>query len=290
MAGTWPPDPPVLSSLPLSPAAAALLVAGLSVLLALLEAALTGLSRRIGAAPAAHWTAHLGGAGDPVRMRRAGAVLRVFLLAAIVLVAVTFGARGLALPGIVAVVSLSFLHLVEQQGRLRLFGARAPWLAAASAVLLKPLARLMPTARGEGETNDGTIAGALEDMADLLATAPEDRRQMVQALLSLEQSTVEDIMVPRSDVIGVDFRSDWDEIVDLYGERIYNLERYYNNLAGFGAGSDTLPERFTKEPSTLAGSKGHVSELAPMLEEYYAARGWEKGVVPEAKLHALGIL
>jgi len=215
----WPgrghPTPPVLSSLPLSPATAALLVAGLSVLLALLEAALTGLSRRIGAAPAPHWTAHLRDAGDPVRIRRAGAVLRVFLLAAIVLVAVAFGAKGFALPGIVAVVSLSFLHLVEQQGRLRLFGARAPWLAAASAVLLKPLARLMPIARGEGETNNGTIAGALEDMADLLATAPEDRRQMVQALLSLEQSTVEDIMVPRSDVIGVDLRSDWDEIVDL---------------------------------------------------------------------------
>jgi len=74
------------------------------------------------------------------------------------------------------------------------------------------------------------------------------------------------------------------------GERVYNLERYYNNLAGFGAGSDTLPERFTREPSTHAGSKGHVSELDAMLEEYYAARGWEEGVVPEAKLRALGIL
>ena len=45
-----------------------------------------------------------------------------------------------------------------------------------------------------------------------------------------------------------------------------------------------------KEPSTLAGSKGHVAELAPMLEEYYAARGWDKGIVPESKLRALGIL
>jgi len=27
-----------------------------------------------------------------------------------------------------------------------------------------------------------------------------------------------------------------------------------------------------------------------MLDEYYAARGWENGVVPEAKLRALGIL
>ncbi len=74
------------------------------------------------------------------------------------------------------------------------------------------------------------------------------------------------------------------------GERIYNLERHYNNLAGFGAGSDSLPARFTEEPSTEAGSRGHVSELGEMLAEYYAARGWEAGVVPEAKLRSLGIV
>jgi aldehyde:ferredoxin oxidoreductase len=73
------------------------------------------------------------------------------------------------------------------------------------------------------------------------------------------------------------------------GERIYNLERHYNNLAGFGEGSDTLPDRFLLEASTLAGSKGHVAELPQMLEEYYAARGWQEGVVPEAKLRELGI-
>ena len=73
------------------------------------------------------------------------------------------------------------------------------------------------------------------------------------------------------------------------GERIYNLERHYNNLAGFGPGSDTLPRRFLEEPSTEAGSKGHVSELPEMLTEYYAARGWEDGVVPPAKLAALQI-
>jgi len=74
------------------------------------------------------------------------------------------------------------------------------------------------------------------------------------------------------------------------GERIYNLERHYNNRAGFGPGSDTLPARFTDEPSGEAGSKGHVSELAEMLAEYYAARGWQDGVVPETKLRELGVL
>ena len=74
------------------------------------------------------------------------------------------------------------------------------------------------------------------------------------------------------------------------GERIYNLERYYNNQNGFGKGSDKLPKRFTDEPSTMPGSKGHVCELDEMLAEYYEKRGWDNGVVPEAKLKELEII
>ena len=73
------------------------------------------------------------------------------------------------------------------------------------------------------------------------------------------------------------------------GERIYNLERWYNNQAGFGAGSDTLPARYTTEPSQEKGSEGQVCELDKMLEEYYRARGWVDGVVPKEKLEELEI-
>ncbi len=90
-----------------------------------------------------------------------------------------------------------------------------------------------------------------------------------------------------SAMVGVPFTSD--DVLKT-GERIYNLERYYNNLAGFREGSDYLPQRFLKEPSTMPGSKGHVCELALMLEEYYKVRGWENGVVPESKLKELGIV
>lgn len=74
------------------------------------------------------------------------------------------------------------------------------------------------------------------------------------------------------------------------GERVYNLERHYNNLHGFGEGSDYLPKRFTHEPSTMPGSEGHVCELDKMLEEYYEKRGWVNGVVPEEKLKSLEVL
>jgi aldehyde:ferredoxin oxidoreductase len=90
-----------------------------------------------------------------------------------------------------------------------------------------------------------------------------------------------------SAMVGVPYTAD---DVMKTGERIYNLERYYNNLVGFGAGSDVLPKRFTEEPSTMPGSLGHVCELDQMLEEYYEKRGWVNGVVPEAKLKELEII
>ncbi|WP_153125875.1 aldehyde ferredoxin oxidoreductase family protein [Peribacillus tepidiphilus] len=73
------------------------------------------------------------------------------------------------------------------------------------------------------------------------------------------------------------------------GERIYNLERYYNNLAGFNKREDDyLPKRFTEEPAT-GNSSGSVSRMDIMLDEYYQVRGWKDGVVPEEKLQELGI-
>jgi aldehyde:ferredoxin oxidoreductase len=74
------------------------------------------------------------------------------------------------------------------------------------------------------------------------------------------------------------------------GERVWNLERYFNNLAGHGEGSDYLPKRFTTVPADGLGSEGSLSEIDLMLAEYYAERGWVNGVVPESKLKELEIL
>ncbi|CCQ98424.1 Tungsten-containing aldehyde ferredoxin oxidoreductase [[Clostridium] ultunense Esp] len=80
-----------------------------------------------------------------------------------------------------------------------------------------------------------------------------------------------------------------DDVLKI-GERIYNLERYYNNLAGFNKREDDyLPKRFTEEPGT-GNSAGYVSRMEIMLDEYYKARGWVNGVVPETKLKELEIL
>jgi len=63
---------------------------------------------------------------------------------------------------------------------------------------------------------------------------------------------------------------------NLAGERIWNLERLFNNRAGLGRKDDTLPPRMLKEPLTGGAVQGQVVELEPMLEEYYRVRGWDE--------------
>ncbi|MBI5879771.1 MAG: aldehyde ferredoxin oxidoreductase family protein [Chloroflexi bacterium] len=97
---------------------------------------------------------------------------------------------------------------------------------------------------------------------------------------------VEEYAAQYSAVTGVQITAD--DVLKI-GERIYNLERHYNNLIGFGKGSDNLPKRFLEEPSKEKGSMGHVCELPQMLADYNKLRGWDDGVVPESKLKELEI-
>ncbi len=58
------------------------------------------------------------------------------------------------------------------------------------------------------------------------------------------------------------------------GERIWNMERDFNEKAGSTGADDTLPERLLKDGANFGPAKGRVNELATMLPEYYQLRGW----------------
>jgi aldehyde:ferredoxin oxidoreductase len=58
------------------------------------------------------------------------------------------------------------------------------------------------------------------------------------------------------------------------GERIWNMEREFNNKAGFTDKDDNLPPRLLNEAAKTGPAKGLVSKLPEMLPKYYAARGW----------------
>ena len=67
----------------------------------------------------------------------------------------------------------------------------------------------------------------------------------------------------------------------MVGERVWNLERLYNLREGFTKADDTLPDRLLNEPVAKGPSEGFVAKLEPMLEEYYAFRGWDENGVPK---------
>jgi len=74
------------------------------------------------------------------------------------------------------------------------------------------------------------------------------------------------------------------------GERIWNLERLFNQREGFSAGDDTLPERFFRDSADGYAKGIDREEFLRALREYYFYRGWtEEGIPTAEKLAQLEI-
>jgi aldehyde:ferredoxin oxidoreductase len=128
--------------------------------------------------------------------------------------------------------------------------------------------------------------------ASLLIVMENDKAAIdamgICAFLSGYKIGFKNVLLELEAITGLDFDLNaWLKV----GERIYNLERLYNNRAGFTIKDDTLPKRFLEEPLPEGPSKGHVVRLGEMLPEYYRLRGWDNlGNPTESKLRELGIL
>jgi len=95
-------------------------------------------------------------------------------------------------------------------------------------------------------------------------------------------------------LFGATFGGSWPaEEVYRIGERIFNLQRMYNIMAGFSRKEDSLPGRFHKEilkvgpPKDIPMTK---EDFDVAMDEYYRYRGWdEQGRPLPEKLTDLGI-
>ncbi|MFO1273229.1 MAG: aldehyde ferredoxin oxidoreductase family protein [Rubrivivax sp.] len=83
--------------------------------------------------------------------------------------------------------------------------------------------------------------------------------------------TLEDVAPQVAAACGPEFTM---EKVSEIGERIWNMERDFNNRAGFTHKDDTLPKRLLTEPAKTGPAKGLVNKLPEMLPKYYEIRGW----------------
>lgn len=230
--------------------------------LALLEVAVTGLPG--------------GETGEDARrataLRRLSGVLRLLLLAGLFAAAAAGLAAGAHAPALLALGLLGLLHWLEQLGRLRLLGARWAGPGRVLARLLGPLVRWVPLRTGSSEGDDSARADALEDMADLLARAPEERQDMVRALLTLEQTAVEDIMIPRNEVFGIDQRWDWDEIVDRLARTPHTRLPYFTGDLEKVVGVIHMT-RVANDLATGRLDRERLGEIASQREALFVPRG-----------------
>lgn len=78
------------------------------------------------------------------------------------------------------------------------------------------------------------------------------------------------------------------------GERIWNLERLFNNREGFTPQDDRLPDRMEQvpmPPDPDNPAAGQICEIEDMLQPYYSLRGWDSNGEPtDQKLQELGLL
>ncbi len=74
------------------------------------------------------------------------------------------------------------------------------------------------------------------------------------------------------------------------GERLFNLKRAYSLRCGIRREDDRLPDRFLHLDRKTGGAAGSLPDMARLLPEYYALRGWDEQGFPTADtLRRLGL-
>jgi len=101
---------------------------------------------------------------------------------------------------------------------------------------------------------------------------PQRHQQMLLSILDLEKVTVDDIMVPRNEVVGIDLNDDWDDILSQLRQsqhtRVPVYEGELDNIVGIlhmkGVARELVRGRITRESLT---------DLARAREAYFVPEG-----------------
>ncbi|RZU98002.1 HlyC/CorC family transporter [Spiribacter vilamensis] len=166
------------------------------------------------------------------------------------LIALRLGGQG-ALAAATGLLTLTILIFAEVAPKT-LAALRPERVAFPAAIVLGPLLKLLyPLVwltnmvantllriLGVSPTEGGQTALSREELRTVVnetgAMIPRRHQRMLLGILDLDQATVDDIMVPRNEVVGIDLNDDWGRIT----EQIAGSE--YTRLPVFDGGVDTI--------------------------------------------------
>jgi len=114
-------------------------------------------------------------------------------------------------------------------------------------------------------------------LAEAGAMIPQRHRQMLMSILDLENATVEDIMVPRVEIVGIDMEDSWDKILEQLRQSqhtrlpvfegdidriigVLHMKRVVHELAA--AGWTRQPGRGGQRARSVLRSLGHAAQHA----------------------------
>lgn len=126
---------------------------------------------------------------------------------------------------------------------------------------------ISPQARAQHALSSDELRVAVNEAAGLI---PLRHQRMLVNLLDLEKATVEDIMVPRSEIVGIDLQSDWNDIQHMIIHSQYSRLPVYSgsmdNMLGFIHLRRILP-------MVYQGQFGAEKLRASMSEPYFIPQG-----------------
>ena len=115
-----------------------------------------------------------------------------------------------------------------------------------------------------------------EELRTVVAEAgvmiPKSHQQMLMSILDLERVTVNDIMIPRQDIAGIDLEDDWERILDQLRQTPHTRLPVYRGDLGQMVGLLHM-RRIAQELARDTLDRDRLEEIAAQREPYYVPDG-----------------
>ena len=129
---------------------------------------------------------------------------------------------------------------------------------------------------GVRRATDGNHALSADELRTVVneagALIPARHRQMLLSILDLERVTVNDIMIPRQEIAGIDFSAGWDEILDRLRQtphsRLPAYDGELDNLIGI-----LHMKRVAQELARGSLTRERLMEISAAREPYFVPEG-----------------
>lgn len=132
--------------------------------------------------------------------------------------------------------------------------------------------RLFGVARGTRSDNSLSTDELRTVVAEAGPMIPSRHRQMLLSILDLERVTVNDIMIPRQEIAGVDLDSDWEDIVEQLRQTPHTRLPVYqgdiDNMVGL-----LHMKRVAQELARGTLDREKLEEIARSREPYFVPEG-----------------